>query len=425
MVLGALSRVGVLQPLRHRDFRLLWLGTAISMVGDGFFVIALAWQVYDLGGSPAALGAVGAAWTLPVALLIAPAGVLADRVDRRYPMIAGDLVRLVSVAGMAALSLGGAISVTWMVGLAFVFGIGDAIYLPSFESVIPALVPEDELVQANAVSQGVSPVARTLVGPFLGGVIIATADVGTAFAVEAVTFAVSAIAVALISHRRVRDAELSSPIEDFQEGFEFVRRTRWLWVGLVFTSLAILCTVGAWDVLIPFLVKVDLHSGAAALGLVFAAGGVGAGIAALINGQRGRLPRRALTAYYVAWSASNLAMAGFGLVAHVWQALVVAVIAQATSATQSIYWLTIEYQLVPKKMLGRVVSLDYMIAVAGLPLSYAIVGPLANVIGARNALVATGLAGALVILVPIIIPGALRPETDGSLDAQSTAQASL
>jgi DHA3 family tetracycline resistance protein-like MFS transporter len=399
------------------------------MVGDGFFVIALAWQVYDLSGSPAALGAVGAAWTLPVALLIAPGGVLADRIDRRYPMIAGDLLRGVAVAGMAILSLTGAITVGWMVGLALVFGVGDAIYIPAFESVIPALVPEDELVQANSLSQVVSPIARTLLGPFLGGIVIGIAGVGTAFAIEALTFAVSAFAIALISHRHLRDAEPSSPVEDFREGFGFVRRTRWLWISLVFTSLAILCTVGAWDVLIPFLVKQDLHSSATALGLVFAAGGVGAGVAALIHGQRARLPKRALTAYYIAWAASNTAMAAFGIVAHVWQALVVAVIAQATSATQSIFWITIEYRLVPKKMLGRVVSLDYMVAVAGLPLSYAIIGPIANVIGARNALIATGLVGAIVILIPVVIPGALTPQTDGSLntpdgDEQGAAPAS-
>ncbi len=393
----------------------MWAGTAISMVGDGFFVIALAWQVYSLGGSPASLGAVGAAWTLPVAVLIAPGGVLADRVDRRYPMIAGDILRGVAVSAVAVLSLTGGITVGWMVGLAFVFGAGDAIYIPAFESVIPSLVPEDELVQANSLSQLVSPIARTFVGPFLGGIVIGTAGVGTAFALEAATFAVSALAVAFISLRHVQDSEPASPIEDFREGFGFMRQARWLWVGLVFTGLAILCTVGAWDVLIPFLIKQDLHSNAVALGLVFAAGGFGAGVAALINGQRAHLPKRALTAYYLAWAASNAAMAAFGIVGHVWQALVVAVVAEGASATQSIFWITIEYRLVSKKMLGRVVSLDYMIAVAGLPLSYAIIGPFANLIGARNALIATGTIGAVVILIPLTIPGALTPQSDGSL----------
>jgi len=80
----------VLRPvLQHRDFRLLWIGTTVSSVGDGFFLVALAWQVYDLEPNPAALAAVGVAWTLPQLVLLVPAGVLADRLDRRYLMISG------------------------------------------------------------------------------------------------------------------------------------------------------------------------------------------------------------------------------------------------------------------------------------------------------------------------------------------------
>jgi MFS transporter, DHA3 family, tetracycline resistance protein len=128
------------------------------------------------------------------------------------------------------------------------------------------------------------------------------------------------------------------------------------------------------------------------------------------------LPRRALTAYYVAWAASNAAMALFGVVLHVWQALLVAVVVQVASTTESILWLTIEYRVVPEKMLGRVVSIDWMIALAGLPLSYAVIGPIANLIGARNALIATGLVGTVVMLAPLAATGALTPETDGLLD---------
>jgi MFS transporter, DHA3 family, tetracycline resistance protein len=109
-------------------------------------------------------------------------------------------------------------------------------------------------------------------------------------------------------------------------------------------------------------------------------------------------------------------MALFGVVLHVWQALLVAVVVQVASTTESILWLTIEYRLVPKKMLGRVVSIDWMIALAGLPLSYAVIGPIANLIGARDALIVTGLVGAAVMLIPLAAPGALAPETGGSLE---------
>ena len=412
---ASFDRVGLLKPLRHRDFRLLWGGTTVSMVGDGFFVIALAWQVYDLSPNPAALAAVGVAWSLPQVLLLMPGGVLADRMDRRSLMIAGDLLRALAVGAMATLSLAGIITVEVIVGLSALFGIGDALFIPSFTSIVPSLVPEEHLVHANSLAEFINPVAHTLLGPFLGGIIIGVAGVGWAFAADAASFVFSALMIGLIAHRHVRTEKQSSPMEDLREGLAFVRRNRWFWVSLVSTGAAILCTVGAWDALVTFLIKEELGASAFALGLVFAAGGVGALVAAVVMGQRGRLPRKPLTAYYVAFAISCLLMLGFGLVFDVWQALVISALVQAASATSNILWFTMEYRLVPKEMLGRVGSLDWMIVLAGLPLSYALVGPLADLIGVRETLMATGALGALVMLVPIFIPGALTPERDGSL----------
>jgi MFS family permease len=413
---ASFDRVGLLKPLRHRDFRLLWGGTTVSLIGDGFFVIALAWQVYDLSPNPAALAAVGVAWSLPQVLLLMPGGVLADRMDRRSLMIAGDLLRALAVGAMATLSLSGIITVEVIVGLSAVFGIGDALFIPSFTSIVPLLVPEEHLVHANSLAEFINPVAHTLLGPFLGGILIGVAGVGWAFAADAASFAFSALMIGLIAHRHIKAEKQSSPMEDLREGLAFVRRNRWFWVSLVSTGAAILCTVGAWDALVTFLIKEELDASAFALGLVFAAGGVGALVAAVVMGQRGRLPRKPLTAYYVAFAISCLLMLGFGLVFGVWQALVISALVQAASATSNILWFTMEYRLVPKEMLGRVGSLDFMIVLAGLPLSYALVGPLADLIGVRETLMATGALGALVMLAPIFIPGALTPERDGSLD---------
>jgi MFS family permease len=413
---ASFDRVGLLKPLRHRDFRLLWGGTTVSLIGDGFFVIALAWQVYDLSPNPAALAAVGVAWSLPQVLLLMPGGVLADRMDRRSLMIAGDLLRALAVGAMATLSLSGIITVEVIVGLSAVFGIGDALFIPSFTSIVPLLVPEEHLVHANSLAEFINPVAHTLLGPFLGGILIGVAGVGWAFAADAASFAFSALMIGLIAHRHVKAEKQSSPMEDLREGLAFVRRNRWFWVSLVSTGASILCTVGAWDALVTFLIKEELDASAFALGLVFAAGGVGALVAAVVMGQRGRLPRKPLTAYYVAFAISCLLMLGFGLVFDVWQALVISALVQAASATSNILWFTMEYRLVPKEMLGRVGSLDFMIVLAGLPLSYALVGPLADLIGVRETLMATGALGALVMLAPIFIPGALTPERDGSLD---------
>jgi MFS family permease len=197
---NALDKVGVLRPvLEQRDFRLLWIGTTLSSIGDGFFLVALAWQVYDLEANPAALAAVGIAWTLPQVLLMVPAGVMADRVDRRRLMILGDLTRAVAVGAVAALSLSETVTGALMIALAVLLGVGEAVFTPAQVSIVPSLVPEEHLVQANSLRQFTNPLTYTLLGPFLGGMTIALVGVGWAFAVDAATFLVCAVLVAMIA----------------------------------------------------------------------------------------------------------------------------------------------------------------------------------------------------------------------------------
>src|SRR5262245_59709895 len=105
MVGKLVDRVGILRPLRFRDFALLWAGQTISFIGDGIYIIAIAWQTYDLSNTPSALAAVGLAWSLPQVALLLGAGVLSDRVDRRLLMIAGDTIRGVVVCTIGLLSI--------------------------------------------------------------------------------------------------------------------------------------------------------------------------------------------------------------------------------------------------------------------------------------------------------------------------------
>src|SRR6186997_1169731 len=123
------ERVGVLRPLRHRDFRLLWIGQTVSMIGDGIYVFAVAWFVYkDLDASPAVFSLVGAAWTIPQVLLLMATGALSDRMDRRHLMIIGDLLRLVAIAAISTLILLDAMTVPLLVALVLPYGAGQAIF---------------------------------------------------------------------------------------------------------------------------------------------------------------------------------------------------------------------------------------------------------------------------------------------------------
>jgi hypothetical protein len=414
-----LARIGILRPLGIRDFALLWTGMSVSMIGDGIYVVAIAWQVYELWNRPTAFALVGVAWSLPQVVLMLASGVLSDRIDRRRLMIAGDAIRLVAIGSVGLLSLADALTQPRLLGLVVLYGTGQAVFNPAFSSIVPSIVPEDLLVQANSLGQFVRPFAMTLVGPLVGGILVGTSGAGWAFIVDAFTFAFS---VLMILGMRVRATPRdpgggSSMWEELKEGIRYVRDRTWIWAALLGATVSLLCVWGPWEVLVPFVVKNDLGGSAADLGLVFGAGGVGSVLAALVMGQRGALPRKAVTVLYLSWTVGMLMTAGFGIVSTVWQGMIVAFFSEGSITLLIVVWFTLLQRLVPPGLLGRVSSLDWVISIAGVPISFAIVGPIAGAIGADATLIWAGVLGAIVTLGFMLIPGARSPEQDGSLDA--------
>src|SRR5262249_6517022 len=148
---GGFSGVNLLVPLRHRDFRLLWAGMTISLLGDGIFLVALAWQTYELWNAPGAMAVVGIAMTVPTVAFLLPAGVLSDRLDRRSLMLGADAFRLASVAVLALLALTDALRLWELVVLVAAYGVGTAFFTPAFEALVPALLPNDDLPAANSL----------------------------------------------------------------------------------------------------------------------------------------------------------------------------------------------------------------------------------------------------------------------------------
>ena len=420
------DRVGILRPLRVRDFAFLWIGLTVSFIGDGIYIIAIAWQTYDLSNSPSALAAVGIAWSLPQVVLLLVSGVLSDRLDRRLLMIAGDVIRGIAIATIGIMSIGGTLTMTSLIVLVVVYGAGQALFGPAFSSIVPQVVPKELLVQANSLGQFVRPVAWTLIGPLVGGALVAGLGTGWAFVTDAATFVISAAMVALMRtrpHARSED-ERTSPWADLKEGLRYVRSKTWLWVAMLTGTVSLLATWGPWEVLVPYVVRNDLGGSAADLGLVFGAGGVGSLTVALAMGQRGRLPRRAMTTLYVTWAVGMLMTAGFGLVSTVWQAMAVAFVSESCITALVVIWFTLLQRLVPGHLLGRVSSLDWLISIAGVPLSFAVVGPAAAAFGVDATLIAAGVIGALVTVAFMFYPGARDPERDGSLNAARAAEIS-
>jgi MFS family permease len=412
------QRVGVLRPLQHRDFRLLWLGQTVSMIGDGIYIFAVAWFIYnDLQASPATFSLVGFAWSLPQVLLLIATGALSDRMERRHLMIIGDLLRLAAIAAIGTLIVTDAMTPPLLIALVFPYGAGQAIFWPAFTSIIPKIVPEEHLVQANSIGSTVRPLAWLVIGPLIGASVVATAGTGWAFIVDAATFAISAVCIWLMHVRSDRqpDDEATHLWADVREGLAYVRRTRWVRWGLLGGMVSLFAVWGPWETLVPFVVRNEMSGTEFELGLVFAAGGIGSVIASLVMAQRGDLPHRPLTVMYICWAIGMGMTTFFGVVANVPQAMLVSFIAEGSIAVLIVIWFTAMQRLVPSDLLGRVSSLDWMITILGAPVSFLVVGPLAAAFGADAVLVAAGVLGAAATVVFMFMPGARTPERDGSL----------
>jgi len=157
-------------------------------------------------------------------------------------------------------------------------------------------------------------------------------------------------------------------------------------------------------VLLPYMVKNELHASARDLGLVFAAGGVGAVGAALWMSQRGH-PRRDISVMYLTWTVATLAITGYGLATAAWQLMVACLIFNALETAGTIVWATVKQRHVRSGMLGRVSSLDWLISIGLLPISFALTAPVAALVGVRATLVGAGLVGAGITLAALFLPG--------------------
>ena len=402
---GGFSRIQLLAPLRHRDFRLLWTGMAVSLLGDGIFLVAMAWEAYVLWNAPAALSILGIGMTIPTVAFLLPGGVISDRIDRRRLMLCADVGRAAAIALLAGLAVAGVLQFGELVVLVALYGAGTAFFTPAFEAIVPDLLPFSELPAANSLDQLIRPVALRLAGPALGGWLVAAFGAGTAFAVDAGSFAVSACALVVMRTPKDVAAEAAeSAFAALKEGLRFVRGRTWLWGTLLAAAFAYLAFLGPTEVLLPYVVKNDLRGSAGDLGLIFAAGGVGAISAALVMGQRGQ-PRRDVTFMYACWTLATLAVAGYGLATASWQLMLACLMFNALETVGTIVWMTLKQRRVPASLLGRVSSLDWLISIGLLPISFALTAPVAAAIGARATLVGAAVVGGAVTLGALFLPG--------------------
>ena len=409
-----MRRLRILQPLRERDFALFQVGSTITLLGDGLFTVAIAWQVYDIWNVPTAFAIVGVAETVPLVLLLLLSGVAIDRFERRWVLFWASLVRGLSVGALALLAISGALELWHVFAIAVVYGAGRAFDGPASGAIIPDLVPTHLLVQANSLVGMLRPLSFRLVGPAIGGFVVHELGPGSAFLIDSCTFFVACLLITFLRPRlaAIQREEHASIREDIREGVAFVRKHVWLWGTLLWALVAVLFANGPFVVLIPYIVKNELGGDAGDLGLVFAAGGLGAVLSSLVVGQTG-LPRRHMTFMYVLWTIGLFDLFLYTVCQAPWQAMVVAFFAEAILSAGLIVWVTLMQRIVPTELLGRVKSVDWMVSMGFMPISFALVGPLAAWLGAETVLAVAGIAGSLITASFYFLPGMRNTEIPG------------
>jgi MFS family permease len=402
---GARLRL-LLEPLRRRSFRLYWAGQTTSAYGDQVFVIALALQVLGLGGGARELGLVNAAVGSALVLCLLFGGVMVDRLPRRAVMVASDLVRMTVLGYLGVASLTGSLRILSLAAAGVVYGAANAFFWPAKTAVLPELVVREQLMPANSLLSSAYR-SSLIFGPGLGGLLVVTAGPGTAFLFDAATFAVSAGCLLAIGRAGMlpRPPVPEAPrrlLGDLQDGVREVMRYRWLWVTILLFAFVVLLVVGPEEVLVPVYLQQRFHA-AEAFGLVVACAGIGAVGGALLTGLV-RPVRRGLWAYSGGLVAA-LAVAGYALAGAVWQLALLAVAWGAGIQSLQVVWDTSLQELVRPEALGRVSSLDAIGSLALLPVSFALVGAVADEIGPQAVFALAGLGAAALLCIGFLVPG--------------------
>lgn len=271
----------------HRDYRLYFAGNAVSFVGTWMQQIAAYWLVLELTRSPVAVGALALVQTLPITVFALLGGAIADRVDLRRMVIGCESVLAAVATTLAALALTGAIEVWHLYALGFAQGVAIALDAPARHTLVFRIVGRDDLPNAVALSSALGTSAR-IAGPALGGLVVAAAGPGVAFAVNAASYAfVICAIVAIRVAPRPPTGTVTPVLAGIAEGLRFAFGSRR--VTVVFLTVLVVGTFSFnFDVLLPLLAKHTLDEGAEVFGLIAAVFGCGALCGALILATVGR-----------------------------------------------------------------------------------------------------------------------------------------
>ncbi len=394
-------------PLGDRDFRLYFVGEVFSMAGSGLHAVALGWYLLERTGSATSVGLVWAVGLGSGIVMLPFAGPLADRYPRRTLAIGSDVFRLILVAAMAALAYAGSPSLPVLYVLTFLVGLGHSVFWPSIMALLQEVIRPDQLTAASGLAEITWQVGN-LTGAALGGPILVSFGLGTAFAIDAATYAVSALALLALHHRPApAEGPHESGLAMARAGMAYLRRNPAVAGFGIASVIPWVATISLNVVIVAYVLDV-LHLSATAYGLADMTYGVGAmasGIfAALLVVRLGEW--RAMTGVMVALIACYAALAASPAAIPVFYAVLF--LAGFCSSAFRVMTTAYLFKVVPNEVMGRTSSsflLVSMILQVAVTLS---VGPLINSTSARGGFVLLAAIVGIGLALLAAVAGGLR-----------------
>jgi len=377
--------------LRHRDFRLLWMGQIVSVTGSQMQFVAINWHVYLLTKSAFALGLVGLFRGVPIILCSLAGGVVADAVDRKRLMVVTQFIMLVSAALLTVGTLAGMESVWPIYILSGFASAATAFDTPARQSLMPTLVPPEDF--PNAVSLGILVFnVATIGGPAIAGFLLAERGPAVIYGLNALSFlAVIAALIAMRASGRAddeRERKDALSIAALKEGLKFVWHTPIIVQTMTLDFVATF--FASATLLLPIFAQERLHVGARGYGFLAAAPAIGSVLTALVMARFGSFRKQGRL---VVWSVAvfGLATAAFGVSTVYWLSLLMLAVTGAADTVSTVLRQTIRQLVTPNHLRGRMTSINMMFFMGGPQLGELEAGSLAALIGAPLSVVTGGL----------------------------------
>jgi MFS family permease len=399
------SHAGTL--FRHRNFVLLWGGQAISLIGNGIFVVALPLTVLHLTSSPLALALVVSGQVIATVVLLLVGGAVVDRLPRRFLMLTADAVCGISVSLVAVLVVSGVARLWELFVLTLIFGAAGAFFKPAATAIVRDILPADLLVPASSLRSVSQSLSGLVIGPLTGGLIVATAGAGWAFGIDGASFAVSAACLA--SMRNVPRVKATS-----------TRILEGVACSIVALGIGNLVIFYPFFILVPLLVKNVFHGGAFALGIFFAANGAGSLVASLATARRG-MPSRPVMTIWTTCAAAGACLALVGASPWFWVSVFFTGLGLGLVSYANILWFPLVQHETPAELLGRVSSIDWLFSLAFSPLGALAAAAAAATFGVRAALIAGGMIAVATGSV-LFVPGVRAPDKRNEATVQAATR---